>query len=154
MCKAGGVDDVTWAALAATLTLLGGIYTWFAFRRRGLTAGLRGAAWTLVPVALYLTGMLRLLTGIGEEVAAWAARLVFSPTVWLGFAVAAVAVVLFVVSGFLRSRGVGAGQRQGRAVQDEQPKALPERRQGSQTALADDPELAEIEALLRKRGIT
>ena len=46
---AGGVDDVTWGALTLTLTLLGGIWTWCAFRRRGLASGLRGAGFTLLP---------------------------------------------------------------------------------------------------------
>src|SRR5689334_12235075 len=49
---AGGVDDVVWGALTVTLTLLGGLYTWFAFRRRGFVAGLRGVGLTLIPVAL------------------------------------------------------------------------------------------------------
>jgi hypothetical protein len=152
------VDDVTWAALALTLTLLGGTYTWLAFRRRGVAAGLRGASFTLVPLALYLTHTLRLLTGIGEEVVDWAARLVLSPTVWLGVIVAAVAVVLFVVSGVLENRGIGTSKRltdQERSG-ERRPEALPAGRRGrNEPVISDvDPELAEIEALLRKRGIT
>ena len=34
VCNAGGVDDVTWVAFTLTLTILGGIWTWFAFRSR------------------------------------------------------------------------------------------------------------------------
>lgn len=150
------MDDVAWGALALALTLLGGIYTWFAFRRGGLAAGLRGASFTLLPLALYLTGTLRLLTGIGEDIVDWAARLVFSPTVWLGVIVAAIAVVLFVVSGFLSARQIGTSPRRRPTTQESRPDALPARRQGrSKPAVSDaDPELAEIEALLRKRGIT
>ena len=143
------MDDVAWGALALTLTVLGGIYTWFAFRRRGAAAGLRGASLTLVPVALYLTRTLRLVTDIAGEVVDWAAHLVFSPTVWLGFIVGGVAVVLYVVSGFLRARSEESSDR---ATKRE---ALPPgRKPRSQRVVDEDPEMAEIEALLRRRGIS
>jgi hypothetical protein len=149
------VDDVTWGALALSLTVLGGIYTWFAFRRRGVAAGLRGASFTLVPVALYLTHTLRLVTDVAGEVVDWAAHLVFSPTVWLGFIVAGIAAVLYVVAGVLKDRGVGTSPRAKRSDRRPAPAELPAgRRPRSAPAVAEDPELAEIEALLRKRGIS
>ena len=150
------MDDLTWGALALTLTVLGGIYTWYAFRRRGTAAGLRGASLTLVPVALYLTRTLRLVTDVAGEVVDWAAHLVFSPTVWLGFVVAAVAVVLYVVSGFLSARDIGtAAKKQKQVRADRRPEGLPSgQRPRSQRVADEDPELAEIEALLRKRGIS
>ena len=40
---AWGVDEVTWGALTLTLTLIGGLWTVYAFRRRGVASGLRGA---------------------------------------------------------------------------------------------------------------
>ena len=40
---AGGVDDAAWAALTLSLTVAGAIWTWFAFRRRGLASGDAGA---------------------------------------------------------------------------------------------------------------
>jgi len=58
------VDDVTWAALTLTLTILGAIWTWLSFQRRGLASGLRAAAFTLLPLAAYLTRTLRLITRI------------------------------------------------------------------------------------------
>jgi hypothetical protein len=149
------VDDVAWGALALTLTVLGGIYTWFAFRRRGVAAGLRGASLTLVPVALYLTRTLRLVTDVAGEVVDWAVHLVFSPLVWLGFLIAALSVVLYVVSGVLKSRDIGSGPRTKRADRAAGPQELPARRPSSSRRVVDeDPELAEIEALLRKRGIS
>ena len=48
---AGHMDEAAWGALTLSLTLLGGIYTWFAFRSRGFVAGLRGVGFTLLPVA-------------------------------------------------------------------------------------------------------
>jgi hypothetical protein len=148
------VDDVTWGALALSLTVLGGIYTWFALRRRGVAAGLRGASFTLVPIALYLTHTLRLVTDIAGEVVDWAVHLVFSPTVWLGFVVAGTAAVLYVVAGFLKARDVGTSSAK-RARRRPEPGELPAGKGArSQPAVAEDPELAEIEALLRKRGIS
>lgn len=149
------MDDVAWGALALTLTVLGGIYTWFAFRRRGLAAGLRGASFTLVPVALYLTRTLRLVTDVAGEVVDWAVHLVFSPTVWLGVVLAAISVVLFVVSGFLKARGVGSTPRTEPSAPSAPPERLPAGRSPrSEPVVEADPEMAEIEALLRKRGIS
>lgn len=148
------MDDVTWTALTLTLTLLGGIWTWYAFRRRGLASGLRGAGITLLPLAAYLTDTLRMFTRIGDAITDWAVRLVFSPTVWAGVILAGLAVVLFVVARFLDARSgtrpaVRASRRDealpsaGRST----PKAAPAGSTG-------DRELDEIEAMLRKRGIS
>lgn len=159
------MDDVTWAALTLTLTAIGGLYTWFAFRRRGIAAGLRGASFTLLPLAAFLTDTLRMFTRIGEAVADWAVGLVLSPTVWAGIALAGLAVVLYVVSGFLIRRQLGTTAKTpdgtaGKKARKKEPAAAPEgRRAGelgaskpAEPALDDD--LADIEALLRRRGIT
>jgi hypothetical protein len=148
------VDDVTWGALTLTLTLLGGIYTWFAYRRRGLAAGLRGAGFTLIPVALLLTDTLKMLTEVVGDVGDWAVHLVFNPFMWAGIALAGLSVVCFVVSGYLTRREIGTSPPEGRRTDD--TKALPEGRGTKAPAVVDplDAEMAEIEALLRKRGIT
>lgn len=147
---AGGMDDVTWGALTVTLTLLGGLYTWFAFRRRGFVAGLRGVGLTLLPVALLLTDTLRMVSRIGDAVADWALHLAFSPATWLGVVLAGVSVVCFVVAGFLANRsGPSAPTRR-----EAQP--LPEGRgqKAAPVVPGPDPEMDEIEALLRKHGIS
>jgi hypothetical protein len=140
------VDDVAWGALTLGLTLLGGIYTWFAYQRRGLTAGMRGAAITLLPLAAYLTKTLKMFTRIADAVADWAASLVFSPVVWLGVVLAGMSVVLFGVSGAIDRR---------RGPRDDTPKKVKGTKarpvEGS-TPVDDD--MADIEAILRDRGIT
>jgi hypothetical protein len=148
------VDDVTWAALTLTLTLLGGIYTWFAYRRRGLAAGLRGAGITLIPVALLLTDTLEMLTRIVDAVGHWALNVVFNPFMWAGLLLAGVSVVCFVVAGVLTRREIGTTPRQRGRGDD--AKALPASRVKKAQPIVDpvDAEMAEIEALLRKRGIT
>ena len=144
------MDDVTWGALTLTLTLLGGIYTWFAYQRRGVAAGLRGVGITLIPVALLLTDTLKMLTRIVDAVGDWAANVVFNPFTWVGVLLAGVSVVCFVVAGVLTRREIGTTPR------SSDTKALPEARGKKAQPVADpvDSEMAEIEALLRKRGIT
>ena len=73
------MDDAAWGALTLALTVLGGIYTWFAYRSRGLVAGLRGAGFTIVPVALLLTDTLELVTDIGGAIGDWVGNFAFSP---------------------------------------------------------------------------
>ena len=135
---------MTWGALTLTLTAIGAVWTWFAFRRRGVASGLRGAAITLLPPAAFLTGTLEMFTEIGGSVADWATHLVFSPVVWLGIVLTGVSGVLFVVSGALRARQGGGSARAGGELKASSRKAEP---------VIDD-DMAEIEAILRKRGIT
>ena len=101
----GGFDGATWQALGLILTLLGLGLSAVVWTRRGPARGLRGVAWSLLPLAAGLTGVLRLGWEITDSVLGWAGRLVFSPVVWLGLVVAAVSLVLFVVSGWLIRRG-------------------------------------------------
>jgi hypothetical protein len=147
----GGIDATTWQALGLVLTLLGLGLSALVWRRRGTAPGLRAAAWSLLPAAAGFTGTLRLVWQIGNDVGDWAVRLIFSPVVWLGISLAVVAVVLFVVSGAMRSRGVGVrssapGRRSGAAVGD-RASAPPAR------GPAGDDGMDDIEAILRKHGI-
>ncbi len=157
MWDAGGVDDVTWGALALTLTLLGALWTWVAFRRRGVSSGLRALAFTLLPVAAYLTNTLRMFTRIVEAVADWATSLVFDPTVWIGVVLAVLSATLLAASRLVRHRalrrGDGAAPKAAgrRRPADELPPASGRSRGRGEPAIDDD--TAEIEALLRRRGI-
>jgi len=118
------LDSSTWAALALVLTILGAGYAWVSWRRRGLAAGVRGLAWTLIPVAAWLTGTLKLAANILNAVLDWAAKLVFSPVVWLGIIVAAAAAGLWVASGVMRARGIGVRDK-GRELPSGQSKQAP-----------------------------
>jgi hypothetical protein len=146
------IDSSTWQALGLTLTGIGLLLSVLAWRRRGPASGLRGVAWSLLPAAAGLTGTLRLLWDIGDSVASWAARLVFSPVVWVGIVLAGVSAVLFVVSGSMRSRGVGARRPVGSQKSDRGE--LPERRSSRKAEPAvQDKDMDDIEAILRKHGI-
>lgn len=146
----GSFDSVTWQALTVILTLLGLVGTVAFWRLRGPVAGLRMLAVSLLPAAAYLTGTLRLLWEIGAAVVGWAARLTFSPLMWLGLGVAATALVLFVVAGVLARRGVGARDR--RRELPEEPSRRPART--TKQAPAEDDDMADIEAILKRHGIS
>ena len=98
-------DKIAWLPLCGGLTGLGLVLSYFAMRRRGLGAGLRGAAWSLLPLAAYLTGSIEMFWKMGVAIGDFAKGFVFSAQVWAGIAVAGLAVVLFMVSGPLRRRG-------------------------------------------------
>lgn len=97
-------NDLTLLPFCVGLTLLGLIGSWAAWRRRGVAAGTRGVAWSLLPVSLYLTGLLELVWDVVRSAVSWVTHLIFSPTVWSGVALFGVSVVLYVVSGVARSR--------------------------------------------------
>lgn len=148
------MDGTTWAALTVALTVAGGIWTWIAFRRRGAANGLRALGFTLLPAAAWLTGTLEMVGDIAGSVTDWATGLVFDVRTWSGVALAGVAVLFFLVSGFLRDRQLGRAQRAGRtgAKAGELPPASPGPAGATRRSPVDD-DLADIEALLRKRGI-
>jgi hypothetical protein len=145
------VDETTWGALALVLTLLGGAGTWWAFRNRGAAAGLRALAVTLLVPAAWATGTLKMFSAMVGAVVDWVTDFVFSPVSWLGIVLAGLAVVLYVAGTAARARGVGtapAARPDGRSGPQELPRG-----RAARSEPAIDPELAEIEALLKRRGI-
>jgi hypothetical protein len=163
-------DKIAWLPLCGGLTGLGLILSYIAMRRRGLGAGLRGAAWSLLPLAAYLTGAIEMFWKMGAAIGDFAKGFVFSAEVWSGIAVAGIALVLFVVSGPLRRRRV----KQGQDTQAVRTKPAPGREIAPRTAPAatapasrtpvkaskgknaadDDDDLGDVEDILRRHGIT
>ncbi|MCY7394925.1 MAG: hypothetical protein LH468_02035 [Nocardioides sp.] len=139
--------SAAWASLAILLSALGALYTWFAWRSQGLRGLTRGTAITLLPIAAWLTGTLRLFAVIADWFAGWATGLLFSPSVILGTVLAVVSVALFGLSSRLGARTTRRSVRPGRGTPGQVPSS------GGRTAPVDD-ELADIEAMLRKRGIS
>ncbi len=103
------MDTATWLAVTIALTAVCAVLTWFAFRRRGLPAGMLGAGITLLFPAAYLTDTLRMLTRITAAIADWGTSLVLSPVVWAGIVCGGLGVLLILVSRSMASRGIGAG---------------------------------------------
>jgi hypothetical protein len=97
-------DKIAWLPLCGGLTGVGLVLSYLVMRRRGIGSGLRGAAWSLLPVAAYLTGAIEMFWKMGVAIGDFATGFVFSPKVWSGIAVAGFSALLFVVSGPLRRR--------------------------------------------------
>jgi hypothetical protein len=108
-----GYSSVFWLALCASLSGLGLVLTVLIGRRRSARAMLHGAAWSLIPIAAYLTGATLMFWQIGEAIAAFARSFAFSTQRWAGIGVAALIVVLFLASG---GRGRRRAAREGRAA--------------------------------------
>lgn len=142
------MSDVLLFTISLAVTALGLLGSWGAYRRRGLASGMRGAAWSMVPIGAYLTGLTKFL-----------ADLALSPVKWTGVALLGLGGLLYVTSGVMLRRGAvapPAGERKGASAGERKttsagpaPKASLERR-----APAADPDLAEIEEILKKRGIS
>jgi hypothetical protein len=132
--------------------------------RRRFAAATRIAAFALVPVGLAMSGLIGLGAKIGQAVGGWAADLVLKPMVWSGFAVLAVAFVLYVVGRVAgrRSRrqatdGSGTATAAPRAAGTPALRsATPERKPASgkqETPSTGDDDFSDIEAILKKHGI-
>jgi hypothetical protein len=165
-------SQIPWFLLCGGLTAVGLIGSWFALRRRGVRAALRGVAWSLLPIALYLVGILQVLWRFGVAIGDFFSGLAFSPKVWSGIIIAGVAVVLFVVTGGLRGRerkkrrekkddsssqpsqrsALPATVPASAATARAQPVPAPARRKGSKAA--DDEDFGDVADILRRHGIS
>ena len=148
-----------WLPLCGGLTLLGLLISWVVWRRRGVAAGLRWVAISLLPLAAYLTHAVKMLWQIGSAIGSFATSFLFSPQVWSGIALTGVAIVLFVVSGRLRgrSRKPGAGADAG-GGQASRPAAAPAGKalkpaKAKSKAPADDDDLGDVADILRRHNI-
>jgi hypothetical protein len=169
-------SSVFWLPLCAALTALGLVITYAVGRRRGYRAMLRGAAWSLIPLAAYLTGSIKMFWQIGDAIGNFASAFVFSPVKWAGIGVTALCAVLFVATSGRRRRKAARGRAAARAAEGSDKGGtaplpggtapLPATRQaelvkdqpaakGSRKAAAApaDDDMKDIEAILRKRGI-
>ncbi|GAB2597761.1 hypothetical protein [Microlunatus antarcticus] len=161
--------DVVLLPLCIGLSLLGVVVAVVLFLRGRRGRALQGLAFALAVTALYLVGLLRLVWDAVVAVVRWATGNVFDLTAWIGFGLLALSVVLWFVGRTLgrRSRRAAKAAPAGSAASKEvtggkaaagQPPAgrAPATTGGRQTkaaAPAQDDDMAEIEALLKSRGI-
>jgi hypothetical protein len=169
-------DKIAWLPLCGGLTGLGLVLSYLVMRRRGLKSGMRWAAFSLLPLAAYLTGSIQMFWKMGAAVGDFAKGFVFSAEVWAGIALAGLAFVLFVSSGGrLRRRNQEKRDAGTRAVGTPAgPTAAPGREVTARSAAAaaaapakapakvrkgaspagDDDDLGDVEDILRRHGIT
>ncbi|MDE3725325.1 cellulose synthase [Nocardiopsis sp. N85] len=161
------LTTMTGVILGGGLTLVGLVISFLVWRAKGAASGLRGVAWSLVPLAAGLLGLMAAVWQFALSILGILLGLIFNPIVWAGVALTGLAVVLYVVSGVMKARGVGT---RGRATtpEDGTPAAG-----GAGTAPAagaaasrqvggapkggakqgDPSDFGDIEDLLRKHGI-
>ena len=140
-------DKIAWLPLCGGLTGVGLVLSYLVMRRRGIGSGLRGAAWSLLPVAAYLTGAIEMFWKMGVAIGDFATGFVFSPKVWSGIAVAGFSALLFVVSGPLRRRRLKRGSQAKAAEPPAAPAgALAPARTGSQLTTRTDTRTASVPA--------
>lgn len=161
-------SDTALILLCVGLSLLGLLYTGISVRRGARGRVVQGVGLTLAPVALYLAGLLGLVWNGALTVIRWAGDVVFSPAVWLGLSLLALCVVLYIVGGMLVSRAASRSSRSKVADTSSAPAvgasaaagrtSAPAKNTGrtasaSKDAKPADDDMADIEALLKKRGI-
>jgi hypothetical protein len=94
-----GYDSIVWLPLALGLTVLGLLLSYLTYRRRGARPAMMGTAFSLLPIAAYLTGSIEMFWKIGTAIGQFATGFVFSPERWAGVGVTGLAVALFLAAG-------------------------------------------------------
>ena len=145
--------DTVLLPLCVGLALLGVIATGIAWRRGNKGRVIQGIGLALAPIALYFSGLLRLLWDAVVAFGTWASKIILSPAVWFGLSLLGLCIVLWVVGGL-----IGRRSQRNKAVSAESTgsNALPAKTgtgKARRSAPPIDEEMAEIEALLKSRGI-
>ena len=166
-------NSIAWFPLCAGLTGVGLVLSWFAWRRRGVRRGIRAVAWSLLPMALYLTGSILLVGRIGSAIVQFASSFVFSPKTWAGVILLCVSALIFLTSGGIprprrRKRGSKESEKEvGRTPADRsvttqssravaQVGAAPKQAKPAKQGKGGDGEGLdpEVAAILRRHGIS
>jgi cytochrome c oxidase assembly factor CtaG len=165
-----GVWSSIGGAVCVAVTVLGLVWSYRIWRKDGVHRGMRAIAWSLIPVAAYLTGAVGLIGRLVNAVVIFAGSIVFSPKTYAGVIVVIVAVLLFVLSGGLPL----AKERKARKRRKAEKAAARAQRDSGQPAAAagretkaveprkhkapvpggkSDDDMSDIEEILRRRGI-
>jgi hypothetical protein len=146
--------------VCVTITVAGLVLSAMVWRRKGPGSGLRGVAWSLIPLGAYLTHSVHLIGQIGSAVVQFATGFVFSTKAWLGVGLLGVSVLLFLVSGGIplmrgrRKRKAAKAGKAARAAHDgQQPASVATTREHPAVSAGDD-DLGDVREILRRRGIT
>jgi hypothetical protein len=106
-------SSIAWLPLAAGLTILGLVLSYLTYQRRGLRPAVMGVAWSLLPIAAYLTGAIEMLWKVGVAIGQFGTGFVFSPMKWAGIGVTGLAIALFLAAGGRKRRSAAREARPG-----------------------------------------
>lgn len=145
------------------VTIVGIVLSVLVWRKKGARSGIRGIAWSLLPLAIYLVHALALIGRIVSAIVQFAVSFAFSPDTYLGVILLVVALVAFVFSGgipLLRSRKRRAGR--GNAGRDHSSRSGPAGNgqapvpavRNRAAAPADDDDLSDVHDILKRHGIS
>ncbi|MGH3482174.1 MAG: hypothetical protein ACRDPQ_02955 [Nocardioidaceae bacterium] len=140
-----GQTSLWWLPWVVALSALATWWALSAWRQGRHSVAMRRFGWAIVPWSAWLLGLFTLGWRIGDALGDWGQRFVLNPAAWLGFIAAGFAVVL-----------IWAGTRFG-GSDDEVPDQPRKRRKSIESGASDSSgtdEFADIEAILKKRGIT
>jgi hypothetical protein len=155
----------TWLSIATgttclIVTIVGILLSLLVWRKKGVRSGLRGIAWSLLPIAMYLTHAIRLVGNIVASIVRFGGAFVFSPKAWLGVILVGISVLLFLISGGIPLVRWGRKHRSGRGkidasrdrgghVNAASPPAQPPQ---PGTPPAED-DMSDVQEILRRHGI-
>jgi hypothetical protein len=141
------------------VTVVGLVLSGIAWRKKGARSGIRGIAWSLLPIAAWLTHALPLIGRIVSAIVQFAGAVVLSPRVWLGVILVGVSAVLFLVSGGIplvrwrkrskEKRSAPAEHPGGGQVAVTAPKA-----RAKAAAPDEDDDLSDVRDILKRHGIS
>jgi hypothetical protein len=145
-----------WVCIAVTVAGLGlSVVVW---RRRGPRSGLRGIAWSLLPIAAYFTHSVKLIGQLVSAIVQFASSFAFSAKAWVGVGLLVLAVLLFVASGGMPKVPRPARRKDARRekARDEtaQPGKAPALQDRRAKAPAEDDDLGEVKDILKRHGIS
>lgn len=149
----------SWAGpVFVAVTVVGLILSGIAWRKRGARSGIRGVAWSLLPIAAWLTHALGLIGRIVSAIVQFAGAFVFSPQAWLGVILVGVSALLFLVSGgmpFVRGRKERKENKERKNRKDGGGTAAVTAPQGHGKApVPADDDLSDVRDILKRHGIS
>jgi hypothetical protein len=139
------------------VTLVGLILSGIAWRKKGARSGIRGIAWSLLPIAAWLTHALGLIGHIVSSIVQFAGVFVFSPRSWLGVILVGISAVLFLVSGGIP---LVRWRRRHKEHRDDNPGGgkvavtAPKTRGKAAVPAEHDDDLSDVRDILKRHGIS
>jgi hypothetical protein len=153
----------TWTSIATgttclIVTIVGLLLSLLVWWKKGPRSGLRGVAWSLLPLAIYLTNAVGLVGRIGSAIVVFGTHFVFSPKAWLGVILAGLAIMLFLITGGIP---LLSGWRRHRRAEHLKPRASARDAGGhvnptaapSEHGRVPPDDFGDVEEILRRRGI-